>query len=83
LWTPAIPEIRSDRLHAADLSTINVIINELSSAENGVVVFSASTGSESSYEDKAWNNGAFTRALVEGLNGQADLLGRGELLIRC
>jgi WD40 repeat protein len=56
---------------------INVVINELSSAENGVVVFSASTGSESSYEDKAWNNGAFTRALVEGLNGQADLLGRG------
>jgi hypothetical protein len=58
---------------------INLVINELSSAENGVVVFSASTGSESSYEDKAWNNGAFTKALVEGLNGQADLLGRGKI----
>jgi WD40 repeat protein len=50
---------------------INVVINELSSAQNGVVVFSASTGSESSYEGPEWNNGAFTKALVEGLAGAA------------
>jgi WD40 repeat protein len=54
------------------LLDINKVINELSSAQNGVVVFSASTGSESSYEDDEWNNGAFTKALVEGLNGEAD-----------
>jgi WD40 repeat protein len=50
---------------------INIVINELSSAQNGVVVFSASTGSESSYERPEWNNGAFTKALVEGLAGAA------------
>jgi WD40 repeat protein len=52
---------------------INIVINELSSAENGVVVFSASTGSESSYEREEWNNGAFTKALVEGLGGAASI----------
>jgi WD40 repeat protein len=55
---------------------INIVINELSSAQNGVVVFSASTGSESSYERDEWNNGAFTKALIEGLGGAADLLNK-------
>ena len=50
---------------------INIVINELASAQNGVVVFSASTGSESAYEQSDWNNGAFTKALVEGLGGAA------------
>jgi hypothetical protein len=54
-------------------------LNELSSAEDGVAVFSASTGSESSYEKPEWNNGAFTKALVEGLNGAADLTGKGRI----
>ncbi len=48
------------------------VINELASAENGVVVFSSSTGRQLSYESKAWGNGAFTKALVEGLDGRAD-----------
>jgi uncharacterized caspase-like protein len=56
---------------------INIVINELASAQNGVVVFSASTGSESSYERAEWQNGAFTKALVEGLNGKADILQKG------
>jgi caspase domain-containing protein/WD40 domain-containing protein len=47
------------------------IINELSAAENGVVVFSSSTGRQYSLEDKAWGNGAFTKALVEGFSGKA------------
>ena len=58
---------------------INIVINELSSAQNGAVVFSASTGSESSYERPEWNNGAFTKALIEGLNGAADFLSRGRI----
>jgi WD40 repeat protein len=58
---------------------INIVINELSSAQNGVVVFSASTGSESSYERPEWNNGAFTKALIEGLNGAADFLSKGRI----
>ena len=58
---------------------INIVINELSSAQNGAVVFSASTGSESSYERPEWNNGAFTKALIEGLNGAADFLKGGRI----
>jgi WD40 repeat protein len=58
---------------------INIVINELSSAENGVVVFSASTGSESSYEREEWNNGAFTKALVEGLGGAASIGNTGRI----
>lgn len=44
---------------------------ELSSAENGVIVFSAATGRQLSKEADVWNNGAFTKALVEGLRGRA------------
>jgi WD40 repeat protein len=48
------------------------IINELASAENGVVVFSSSTGRQYSLENPEWGNGAFTKALVEGFNGKAN-----------
>ncbi len=58
---------------------INIVINELSSAENGVVVFSASTSSESSYEREEWGNGAFTKALVEGLSGAASIGNTGRI----
>ena len=49
------------------------MVNELTDAENGVVVFTSSTGRQFSFEDAAWNNGAFTKALVEGIEGKADL----------
>lgn len=55
------------------------VINELSSAENGVVVFSSSTGKQYSLEDAAWGNGAFTKALVEGFNGKADYNKNGRI----
>jgi uncharacterized caspase-like protein len=58
---------------------INIVINELSSAQNGAVVFSAATGSESSYEHEEWHNGAFTKALVEGLSGAAEIGGKGRI----
>jgi WD40 repeat protein len=51
---------------------INRLVNELTSAENGVVVFASSTGRETSQESAEWNNGVFTKSLVEGLAGQAD-----------
>ena len=49
------------------------MVNRLTDAENGAVVFTSSTGLQYSLEDAAWNNGAFTKALVEGLLGNADL----------
>jgi uncharacterized caspase-like protein len=55
-----------------DPGGLSAFITELASAESGVIVFAASTGRQSSQEALAWNNGAFTKALVEGLSGRAD-----------
>jgi WD40 repeat protein len=60
---------------------ITAVINELTSAENGAVVFAASTGNQYSLEDPSWGNGAFTKALIEGLRGQADYPGKGRITI--
>jgi WD40 repeat protein len=51
---------------------INKLANELASAEKGVVVFTSSTGRQFSLEKPEWHNGAFTKALVEALQGGAD-----------
>jgi len=60
-------------------SDTTAVINELASAENGVVVFSSSTGKQYSLEDPQWGNGAFTKALVEGFNGKADYNRNGRI----
>lgn len=60
-------------------SDINAFVNELASAENGVVVFTAATGRQFSLEDPAWGNGAFTKAVVEGLTGKADFQKTGKI----
>lgn len=59
---------------------INSIINDFSASENGVVTFASSTGRELSQENQAWGNGAFTKAVVEGLAGKADH-GRGSVTL--
>ncbi|MDI6725957.1 MAG: caspase family protein, partial [Smithellaceae bacterium] len=58
------------------------LINELSSAESGAVVFAASTGRQFSLEDERWQNGAFTKALLEGLSGNADYQKDGVITIK-
>jgi uncharacterized caspase-like protein len=57
------------------------IIEELASAEGGVVVMAAATGAQASAEDVVWRNGAFTKALLEGLAGRADLLHTGRVTV--
>jgi uncharacterized caspase-like protein len=57
------------------------IINELASAESGVVVFAASAGQQYSLENEKWGNGAFTKALVEGLGGKADYTKTGRITV--
>jgi uncharacterized caspase-like protein len=54
-------------------------VNELASSENNIVVFASSTGKQYSLENSSWGNGAFTKALVEGLRGEADLKRRGRI----
>jgi hypothetical protein len=63
------------------LLDITGVVNELASAENGAVVFAASTGRQFSLEKTEWGNGAFTKALVEGINGKADYTGGGKITI--
>jgi uncharacterized caspase-like protein len=60
---------------------ITQVVNELSSAENGAIVFASSTGTQISQELEQEHNGAFTKALVEGLDGQADLLHDGVITV--
>jgi len=64
-----------------DQADINGLVNELASAENGAIVFAASTGTQYSIEDPAWSNGAFTKALVEGIGGQAVVGASGRITV--
>lgn len=68
-----------DSCHAGgvDIGDLIYLANDLSSAENGVVVFAASTGKQLSFENAQWQNGAFTESLLEGLTGQADFRRKG------
>ena len=42
-------------------------------------MIASSTGKQYSFENTEWGNGAFTKALVEGLSGRADLKKRGRI----
>ena len=58
------------------------VANDFASAENGVVVFGASDATEDSLEAEGWGHGAFTKALLEALSGQAGLFrGRREITV--
>jgi len=69
-----------DTCHAGSVD-LNGIINTLTESGVGAVVFASSTGSQRSWERADWQNGAFTKALVEGINGKADYQGEGEITI--
>jgi len=56
------------------------VINDLTARENNVVVFASSTQKETSQESDEWNNGAFTKALVEGLRGGGDIFKDGKVM---
>ena len=51
---------------------VSAVINDMASADSGIIVFSASTGRQEALESPAWGNGAFTKSVVEGLTGKAD-----------
>jgi WD40 repeat protein len=47
----------------------------------GVMVFASSRGSERAAENSQWGHGAFVRALLDGLQGEADLIPDGRITI--
>ena len=55
--------------------------SKLGSEENGVVVFTSCTAQERSNERDEWQNGAFTEALLEALNGKAARQGERDILL--
>lgn len=63
------------------VTDLSPFISELASAENGVIVFAASTGRQASHESESWNNGAFTKSVVEGLRGRADIGKSGRITL--
>lgn len=50
-----------------DATDISDALRDLRKVEGGVVVMSAATGREASEENTSWGHGAFTLALVEGI----------------
>jgi len=56
---------------------MNRLVNELSDKSLGVLVYASANGRQFSYEHPDWQNGAFTRAMLEGLSGKADHHKRG------
>lgn len=77
----AVGSMAKAKRGAAQGVDITGMVNELSSSENGAVVFASCTGRQQSMEDATWKNGAFTEAVLEGLGGKADLLGNGKITV--
>lgn len=57
----------------ANPTEINEAIDQLNKQKTGTTTFSSCSNDEYSYEDASWNNGAFTKALVDACaSGLAD-----------
>lgn len=68
-------------LDACRSASVKINVNELAlklgRSDCGAIVITSSTGEQDSLEGEAWKAGAFTRALVDGLEGRADFLHTG------
>jgi uncharacterized caspase-like protein len=51
---------------------MNRLANELGDKTLGVFLYASALGRQVSYENETWGNGAFTKAMIEGLSGKAD-----------
>ncbi|PIE56809.1 MAG: hypothetical protein CSA34_02270 [Desulfobulbus propionicus] len=67
--------------HGGNLD-LTAISNDLAAVENRVVVFTASSGGQTTLKNRSSNNGAFTRAMREGLNGKANYDGNAVITVK-
>jgi WD40 repeat protein len=51
---------------------MNRLVNEFGDKSLGVFLYASALGRQFSYEHADWQNGAFTKAMLEGLSGMAD-----------
>lgn len=87
------PFLLLDTCHAGSAAEAPSVSNEVRSAYNGllrdaandyssgIITIASCLPHELSYEDEAWSNGAFTKSLVESLQGKGDLNQNGILTI--
>ena len=61
----------SGSLMEGNRSASTNFIDQLRRTKNGMVLYASSSSDTKSKEDSSWGNGAFTKALVEALNGAA------------
>jgi len=59
------------KARSRDIADFTRVVNELSRADSGVVVFASASGSQLAQESPDWGNGAFTSALLEAFAGKA------------
>ena len=57
--------------HGQLATEVDGLVNRINKLPKGIIVYAATTGEKTSAESTLWQNGAFTHALVEGLDGQA------------
>jgi uncharacterized caspase-like protein len=57
---------------AASPADMNRVPNELGDKSLGVILYASAQGRQVSFEHADWGNGAFTKAMLEGLGGAAD-----------
>lgn len=62
-----------------NFASLEEAIFSLASEQAGVKTMLSCSQGESSYEDKSWNNGAFTKVLVEGLQNKSFKGEKGEI----
>ncbi len=58
-------------------ASLDLAIRDLTTAGKGAFIMASSTGPEISLERAEWGHGAFTKAILEGLEGGADYDGNG------
>jgi len=51
---------------------VNQAVEDIIGEQAGVTVMTSSSGAEFSFENERWKHGAFTKAILEGLDGYAD-----------
>lgn len=54
---------------------LNQAVGDMVRSTAGVTVMTSSSGNEFSYENTRWGHGAFSKGILEGLNGAADFNG--------
>lgn len=73
-----IDTCRAGGLFGQGLLPMDVLgfVSQVSQPSMGVIVYASSTGKQNSLETAIWGNGAFTKAVVEGINGAAEFRDR-------